>query len=56
MSGALLHHGTSFDVVHSSTQRNFTFTRTSGLQSLALAAYLGWGTLPLLRVDTKGRN
>jgi hypothetical protein len=42
MGGALLHRGTSSDVVHSSAQENVTFTRTSGLQSLVLAVDLGW--------------
>jgi len=40
MSGALLHRGTSSDVVHSSAQEKFTFTRTGGWQSLVLAVDL----------------
>jgi len=42
MSGALLHRGTSSDVVHSKTQANFTFTRTSSLQRLVLTADFEW--------------
>ena len=55
MSGALLHRRTFSVVVHSKAQGNFTFTRTSGLQSFVLAVDLGW-YLSLSHVDTKGHN